>query len=440
MRVLKVTIQNVKRLVGTLEIIPTTDVVSIVGKNDQGKTTLLQSLRWVFEGAAIIQEEPISRGQERALIRLELGDGREVELIAELRLTKKGGRELSFRNADKSPQKLTAQQMANSLRGAISFDPLAFDRMKPREQYDLLRKVANLSVDIEELDRQNAADYSRRTEINRDAKQKRAAAAQLPIVKAADPIPTEPIMEEIRGASTFNERINEKKKWRENRAAEADKLEADAKAHRVEAQRLILLADDEDATATEIRAKLAEAVPLAPLVDVAVLTEKLNAAIKQNSESAAWAMSERRRKSLIDEAEHFESESETLTVAMEAREIAKRQAIESAELPVEGLGFGDGIVTFDGLPFAQAGTAKRTEVCCGIAMAMNPKLKVICIEDASLLDKESRAIVERMAEEHGYQYFLELVADTDDPEFVIEEGMVAISDGKVMTKKRKEPK
>jgi len=82
---------------------------------------------------------------------------------------------------------------------------------------------------------------------------------------------------------------------------------------------------------------------------------------------------------------------------MDQREVQKREAVASAKLPVDGIEFGDGEIMFKGVPFSQASDAERLTVSIAIAMAMNPKLRVIRVRDGSLLDDGSMAILAQMA-------------------------------------------
>lgn len=98
-----------------------------------------------------------------------------------------------------------------------------------------------------------------------------------------------------------------------------------------------------------------------------------------------------------------------------------------AEFPVDGLGFDDSGVTYQGVPFAQASAAEQLRVSVAIAMALNPTVRVIRIADGSLLDSENVALIGEMAADRGYQVWLETVRDAgaDGPGIVIEDGQVA---------------
>jgi len=93
-------------------------------------------------------------------------------------------------------------------------------------------------------------------------------------------------------------------------------------------------------------------------------------------------------------------------------------------MPVDGLGFGDGIVTLNDLPFEQASDAERLRVSIAIAMATNPKLRVIRIRDGSLLDEDSMKMIAEMAKDGDFQYWIERVDSTGTVGIVLEDGEV----------------
>jgi energy-coupling factor transporter ATP-binding protein EcfA2 len=161
--------ENIKKL-QAIEIKPDGEIVTIAGKNGAGKSSVLDSIWWALAGTSHIQAEPIRKGQSKARIRLDMG-----EIVVERRFTEGGGSTLSVENAEgarfPSPQK-----MLDAFLGELSFDPLAFSRLEPRDQFDELRRVVQLEVDIDQLDGLNRSDYAKRTEVNRDAKAKRAQA------------------------------------------------------------------------------------------------------------------------------------------------------------------------------------------------------------------------------------------------------------------------
>jgi DNA repair exonuclease SbcCD ATPase subunit len=425
MKIISLTAENIKKLVA-VEITPDGNMVQITGKNGQGKSSILDAIWWAIVGADAIQAQPIRKGQTKAKIKLDLGT-----LKVERRFTDKGNY-LTVEN-EEGARYPSPQKMLDDLIGALSFDPLAFARMKPREQFEALRSIAKLDIDLDELDAANKADFGKRTEVNRLAKQTclMVDSYNIPADLPAEAIDTKPLLTELQEVGTHNGDIETRKARRD---AVADQISQGQKE-------LIVLANDEKRLRADFEAamnsleekraavtdritkaqqRLDEAPPLPEPKDAAEVRERLEKAEAINKLIEARA----RRDLLAKEAEGLEAQSEALTKAMEARAKQKADAIAAAKMPVEGLGFGDSIVTFNGIPFEQCSSAEQLRVSMAIAMAANPKLRVIRIQDGSLLDEESLAAIGKMAEEKDYQVWIERVETSGKVGFIVEDGHV----------------
>lgn len=433
MRIIEIEVENLKRLVA-VDITPTDGVVPISGKNSQGKSSLLDSIEWAFAGAGSIQREPIRRGQEKGRVKVKVG-GNEVEFIVERRFAKGKPSTLSVTTADGFTPPGGAQTAADAFIGAISFDPLAFDRMKPAQQFEELLRVFPIGINPAEIDGLNATDYKRRTDINRDAKAARVKAEAITVAPdlPAEPIDEDRLLNEITDAADGNQVIEQRKAKRADTAREIENAQSRAQRDRDKAselrrqfemqlEELLKSAQSAEAMAVSLQEKLDGAAKLPQPVDLSVLKAELNAAKVTN---AAIADRQTRQRLEVD-AQALEDQSKALTVAMEAREATKREAVAAAKFPVEGLGFGDGMVTFGGLPLDQASASERLKVSVAIAMAANPKLRVLLIRDGSLLDTDSRIQLETMVDDAGYQCWIELARDDEPSGFIIEDGTADI--------------
>jgi DNA repair exonuclease SbcCD ATPase subunit len=421
MKIVQLNAENIKKLIA-VEIQPNGEVVVIAGRNGAGKSSVLDSIWWALAGTTHIQAEPIRKGQNKARIRLDLG-----EIIVERRFTENGST-LSVENAE-GARYPSPQKMLDDLLGELSFDPLAFSRMEPRKQFDELRRVAQLEVDLDQLDGLNRGDYAKRTEVNREAKSKRAQAAGItfPPDTPEEPVSTDSLVDELQRAGEHNAELEQRKARREATAAKAGQLRAGAEKYRLEAAELRKRADnldvfaardEEEAAALEQKLKDAGGLP-AP-IDTVALRKRVDDAQVTNRN----AEKRQQKARLIVEAEQLEARARELTAAMEARDIQKEQAIATAKMPVDGLGFGDGVVTYNGIPLDQASTAEQLRVSLAIAMAANPKIRVIRIQDGSLLDDDSMAAVAAMAKEHDYQVWVERVATDGKVGILIEDGVI----------------
>ena len=102
----------------------------------------------------------------------------------------------------------------------------------------------------------------------------------------------------------------------------------------------------------------------------------------------------------------------------------KVTALQAATFPIDGLAFDDDGVTYKGVPFSQCSAAERLRVSLAMAMALNPKIKVLRITDGSLLDKDNLRVIREMVEAQDYQLWIVKVSDGEGVGVIIEDGMV----------------
>lgn len=419
MKIVSLQAENIKKL-KAVEIKPSGEIVTIAGRNGQGKTSVLDSIWWALAGTSHIQIQPIRQGQKKARIKLDLG-----ELIVERKFSESGST-LVVENTDgarfPSPQK-----MLDALLGALSFDPLAFARMDPKKQFDELRQIAHVEIDLDSLDRLNSADYAKRTEVNREAKAKKAQAdgIVLPDKLPAKPIDESTMIDEIEKAGQRSLEIQRIENANEahrqaairyrNEALKLDARVRELTTQIVQAQNAMQVALD---AADQADADVTKELP-AP-IDVSEIRKKLEQAKTVNADIAKRT----ERDEILKEHATLLKQSEAITETMNDRLKIKMDALAAAEMPIAGLGLGEGCVTFNGVPLEQSSSAEQLRVSLAIAMAANPKLRVIRITDGSLLDEDSLAAIAEIAKAEDYQVWIERVDSTGKVGIVIDDGAV----------------
>lgn len=404
MKIVALQAENIKKLVA-VEIRPDGNIVEITGANGQGKTSILDSIWWALAGASTIQGVPIRKGQTSGRVRLDLG---EIIVTRTFKAGKDGETTSSIAVENAAGARFPSpQSMLDNLLGQLTFDPLAFSRMAPREQFNTLRRFVP-GVDFEAIENHNQADYVRRTEVNRQAKAARAAADHIVVQPGTpdEPIDKTALLREFEEGA----RLNSDTEIRQNNRTEARRK---VMALRDQASKLMVEAND-------LQAKLDAALALPEPRDLTKISEQLREAEAVN-QSVDQKIQKRR---MEQQAEELEKMSSDLTDTMDQRDSEKQEAIAAAKLPVEGIGFGEGIITLNGVPFDQASDAEQLRASIAIAMALNPKLRVIRVRDGSLLDSKSMKLLSDMADAQDYQIWLERVDGSGKVGFVIEDGKV----------------
>lgn len=432
MRVIELKAENFKRITA-ITIRPSAEgLVTIAGKNAHGKSSTLDALWGVLAGASVLPSQPIRTGADTALVRLELGTpGQKPEMIATRTFARKedGGYTTSIKvESSEGARFPQPQAVLDKLLGKLSMDPLEFMRLKPAEQFDMF-KVFVPGIDFQKMAEANEADFARRREINRLAKEVRGAAE---LIEVPEGLPlVEPdltaLTQQLAGAANHNTQIAQRKAKRLVVAGTATRMreEGNAKAERAQellAQAATLQAESEtllsDAEGETRRLLAAPALPAE--IDTSALAQQIEEArfVGQQLQKVA----ERQQK--LHQATKLEASAKDLTETMDARAAAVVKAVSEAKLPVEGLGFGKGEILLNGLPFDQASDAQQLRTSMAIAIAMNPTLRVMRIRDGSLLDDDSLKIVAEMLEASDYQCWLEKVDSTGTVGFVMENGAV----------------
>lgn len=456
MKINKLISENIKRL-SVVEITPTGNVVEITGKNGAGKTSVLDSIYWALAGQGVIQKSPIRKGQESAKIKLDLGEFIVTRSFAKVENPAAGEKDFTTKvtvtTADGADKK-SPQGILDALLGSVCFDPFEFTRMDAKAQFNALRGFVP-DVDFEHIAGQQRTDTQLRIDAGRDRDREKAAAA---VISVPDDTPAEMVDEaalvktlgeaakhnsEIETRKSNREAVAERIKTQRQRAVDLEARAAEiSKAGEDECERIIedakkrvaavqskavaeaaaaLLEGQEQTNAANAdQAKLDAAPPLPAPID----TDAVQAAY----EAAKTANVNVRRK--LEKAAHQEKADaaaslwDEIDARMKARETAKQKAIAEAKLPVEGLGFGDGAILMNGLPFDQASDAEQLRVSCAIAMASNPKLRVIRVRDGSLLDKDALKVLADMCDANDFQCWLESVDSSSPGAVVLENGHV----------------
>lgn len=419
MKIIQFNAENIKRLVA-VEIRPEGNLVEITGKNGQGKTSILDAIWWALSNNKNVQANPVRDGAEKGFVRLDLGD----YVVTKTFKRKADGDvtiSLTVENQDGAKYG-SPQELLNGFLGDLTFDPLAFARMKAKDQVTALRALVP-GYDFDAADKASKKDFDDRTDVNRTI---RDLGVRIADIHVADDTPEEPVSIDelmtglqkamdnntaVDGAAAKRTRIEDRIGELEKSISSKRQTIKDIEVQIVAAEQAIEELRDEADGIFEGREK----IDIEPLRLKITQAEEINRRVDRR----------KRRDEMQKELDQAEAKSKALTKAIDDRKEAAAKAVREAKLPVEGLELTEDAVLLNGQPFEQASDAEQLRVSIAVAGAMNPKLRVIRVRDGSLLDDESMAAVSRYAEQHDLQIWLESVQSGRDTAVVIENGMIA---------------
>lgn len=426
MRIICLHAENIKKLVA-VEITPEGHLITIGGRNAQGKSSVLDSIAYCLGGEKLIPGQPVRKGQDKAKVVVTLDD-----LVVTRTFTAAGTSALTVANKD-GARYPSPQAILDKLVGRLSFDPLEFLRMKPELQADTLRRLAGL--DVSDLVRERLALYNQRTEVNRQGKALDIKAKDLPSYSL---IPDEEaslshVTTELDAANDAAAAVTQLRDELDLARQESTTVgqrvqRLDDKIANIELQLAIAMSERErdGKTTQEINAR------------IDALTEKLGAAaagapnlleirkrLEELEATNAKVRANKRRAEALQAVVENKNQSEELTAQIDEIDRQKAERIRAAKFPIAGLSVADAGILFNDIPFEQASTAEQLRVSAAVGLALNPSLRVLLIRDGSALDSDSLALIAEMATAADAQVWIERVAESKDGVSVlIEDGSV----------------
>ena len=419
MKIISLKAENFQNL-QCVEITPEGHMVQLTGKNGAGKSSVMDAICAALQGADAAKTQPIRQGETRAEI-----VATTEKWIAKRVFTEKGSR-LLLTTPDGSAEFKSPQTLLDAVWGDLSFDPLEFLALKPREQKDLLAKLAGL--DLEDLDLKRKALYDERRQVNREAAEKEMCFRGL--VEAYGPL--EPIAEPpsiadlVKTKDALTREIYDREAIehdaKDNMAAMEDAVEAlnEAKARLVQLERE---AYEISERRRALQGEHAESLELRR-VELKEIQRMLEAA----DETAKTVAMKRERARELEDAQtrwdDAQSRSEELDQKIKDFDLSRQAQLEAATFPLPGLSLDNGVVLYEGVPLNQVSTGQAIRVSFAIAMALNPSLKVIFIRNGSNLDSDGLRLIASLAEERDYQVWVERVDETGTVGIYLEDGTI----------------
>ncbi len=399
MRIINLHIENVQGI-KVADITPTGNSVIISGENAQGKSSVLDAIQLALEGLRKSNNQIVREGAEKGLISIDLGD-----IKVTRKINKDNTASVVVESKDGSVYK-SPQAVLDSFLGKVSFDPLAFSRLDSKTQIQALKDF--LSIDFEKLDAEKSEIYNNRTVLGRELKQ---AESQLKELVFDDKAPSEPlvcssIIDAITASQSYNDdyfRRQRDLKQTELLVADLTKKLEDAKLH------------------LDLQRKQLEGENPVPTEEIEAMKTQLRDAEAINN---TVAMNKRylEKKSVVAS---ISSQVDKITERLADIYLEKREILSKVKMPLEGLGFSDDGVVFNGIEISQCSTAEQLKISTSIAMALNPKIRVLRIKDGAFLDDASMAWIKELAVSNDYQLWIERVG--------VEPMSVVIKDGTVVS-------
>ncbi len=405
----KLEIENVKR-VKAVKIEPTANGLTIVGgKNNQGKTSVLDSIAWALGGNSFKPSEATREGSViPPNIHIVMSNGLVVE---------RKGKNSDLKVIDPSGQK-GGQQLLNEFVEQLALDLPKFMQSTSKEKANTLLQIIGVGEQLYELEQKEKEIYNQRHAIGQIADQKKKFAAEQPyypdapkeLISASDLIKQQ---QEILARNGENQRKRENLRTLESNYNEVQKQIADLEKRLIslKAQRDQLDADIaiarktveqlHDESTAELEANIAN-------------IEEINRKVRANLD----------KDKAETDAQDYTDQYNTLTVELEKVRQAKIDLLKGADLPLPGLSVVDGELTYNGFKWDNMSGSDQLKVSVAIVRKLNPKCGFVLLDKLEQMDLDTLAEFGQWLEQEGLQAIATRVSTGPECEIIIEDGYV----------------
>jgi hypothetical protein len=400
-------IENVKR-VKALSLEPTANGLTIVGgRNNQGKTSVLDAIAWALGGDRFKPSQPVREGSATPPhLHVELSNGLVVE---------RKGPNSSLKVIDPRGNK-AGQQLLNDFVESLALDLPKFLNASAKDKASILLKIIGVGERLYELEAEEQRLYNKRHEIGQIADQKKKAADEMPWHPEA---PTEPVsasdlikqQQDILGRNGENQRKRQ----------QVDTLELKCAGYRD-------AIDEQEKKLERMRAELAEA---AADLDIArksaeeladESTAEIEASIAQIDQTNAKVRDNQAKALLDDEACQYKAQYDQLSAEIDGIRAEKVSLLDGADLPLEGLSVEAGELTYNGHHWDAMSASEQLRVATAIVRQLNPQCGFVLLDKLEQMDIETLTEFGAWLTEQGLQVIATRVSTGDECSIVIEDG------------------
>lgn len=409
MKINKLEIENVKR-VKAVKIEPASSGLTVIGgRNNQGKTSVLDSIAWALGGD---RYRPSQAAREGSVIpphlHIVMNNGLEVE---------RKGKNSDLKVTDPTGKR-AGQQLLNEFVEELAIDLPKFMASSSREKAEVLLKIIGVGRQLHELEAQETDLYNRRRAIGQIADQKAKFAREMTYYPDA---PKEPVSasELIRQQQDILARNGENQRKRAQASAlsaERDRLAEKVNSLKEELKRYKdkLMQVDEDMTIAYQTAESLKDESTAELEQNIRDIERINVMVRANLNKDKAEM----------DAQTYRNEYDSMTAELNDVRQKKIDLLQNAALPLPGLSVSDGELTYNGKKWDSMSGSDQLKVSTAIVRKLNPNCGFVLLDKLEQMDLDTLREFGAWLEQEGLQAIATRVSTGGECQIIIEDGYV----------------
>lgn len=403
----KLELENVKRI-KAVKLEPSENGLTIIGgRNNQGKTSVLDSIAWALGGE---RYRPSQVRRDGSVIpphlHIVLSNGLVVD---------RAGKNSDLKVTDPNGNK-GGQQILNEFVEELALNLPKFMESSDKEKANTLLKIIGVGDRLSELEKEESEIYNRRHFIGQIADQKAKYAKEMTywqdmpkdLISAAELIAKQQDIlaqngENQRKRSRVTELEEEVKKLQYTVDSLTEKLAQASQACMDAMENLNIARKSAEELHDESTAELEENIRHIDMVN-AKIRDNLN---KEKAE---------------EEAAEYRRQYEALTDKLEETRRLKRDLLQSADLPLVGLSVENGSLTYRGKRWDNMSGSDQLKVSAAIVRKLNPNCGFVLIDKLEQMDLDTLREFGEWLEKENLQAIATRVSTGDECSIIIEDG------------------
>lgn len=403
----KLEIENVKRI-KAVKIEPSPTGLTIIGgNNNQGKTSVLDSIAWALGGGRYEPSKATREGSAVApTLKVTMSNGLVVE---------RKGVNSALKVIDPEGRK-AGQQLLNSFVEELAINLPKFMDGTPKEKADTLLQIIGVCDQLVELELKEKEVYNQRHAIGVIADQKEKFAKEQPYFPDA-PKELISISELIQQQQAILAQNGENARKRQN--VENIRYEYDQSIIEVDRLRKLLAEAEQrsEQLSNDLKIANTDAMELhdqstAEIEDNIAQIDDINRKVRANLD---------KDKAEEDAKQHREQYT-LLSAEIERIRQSKRDLLTNADLPLEGLSVDDGKLLYQGQEWDNMSGSQQLMVATAIVRKLKPECGFVLIDKLEQMDNNTLQDFGAWLEQEGLQAIATRVSTGDECSIIIEDG------------------
>lgn len=405
----KLEIENVKR-VKAVKIEPTLTGLTVVGgKNNQGKTSVLDSIAWALGGEKHRPSQPQREGSVLPpTLKVQLSNGFIVE---------RKGKNSDLKVTDPNGRK-GGQQLLNEFVEQLAIDLPKFMESTGKEKAQTLLKIIGVGDQLVKIEIEEQELYNQRRTIGQIADQKQKYADEQVFYQEAPKelvSPSELIkqQQDILARNGDNQRKREKVeqiKWTvtslQSEVAALEKQLQIKKASLDQSLNDLNIAqmdalDLQDESTAELEASIAN-------------IDEINRKVRANLD----------KEKAEEDAKNYKDQYDSLTAQINQLRNAKFELLNKADMPLPELSVENGELIYKGYKWDNMSGSDQLKVATAIVRKLNPKCGFVLLDKLEQMDLDTMNEFGYWLEQEGLQAIATRVSTGDECSIIIEDGYV----------------